>query len=464
MHPRLRTELMQSWGLECWTGGQVRPVPNRSMSEPSLEAVVPEREFSHLLGDLAADFAEITSAVLASEEARWPKRFYFRLHGEADELEVALDDYGARHNRTFCVFTELTASIRGFSLAGLCLTHLAKRLQGYGALGSLPKDLASEAELGIERGRAFVQGCLVRLTEAWWDQAKELGLPLKKSPKAVLFSPDSVRFRLPRNVGQQDLEDETQRIAEVASKYLQALEMLQECGLQTEIDPASRDRLLATHCDEQVARVFEATVHNLQSAYDTFIGNTRLEAADSRLTRLRGHISTSLHLLEAITHLTHFVERHDNDQRAELAEHHLSQIIDRHEVQAIVLNDLFQWARALLAAGEGLAQELLPRYTDLQTLQVELPEGLTLHARPASLVVAITNHHGTPVEMAIGDQKANASSILEVMVLVGSNPEAKDFEFLGDAKPLRDLALLFEFGLGERGMDQLPDGLQYLRR
>ena len=434
------------------------------MSEPSLETVVPEQEFVELLGSLAADFAQISSALGQSAKERWPKRYYFRLQSEADELEATLDDYGARYNQTFCVLRELTASVRGFALAGLSLTHLVKRLDKYGTLGSLESGRAEAAAQSVERGRAFVQMSLVRLLAAWWQEAEGLGLPLKKSTDTVQLASESVRFRLPRNLGQQELTDESQRIAEVASKYLQALEMLQDSGLSVELDAEVRGRLMADHCDEQMARVFEATVHNLQSAYDTFIGNTSLESKDPRLAQLRGHISSSLHLLESITHLVHFVERHDNDQRSELAEQRLSKIIVRHQVQDLVLNELFQWARELLAAGESLAQELLPSYTDLQTMTVELEEGLSLHARPASLVVAITNHHGTPVEMAIGEQSANASSILEVMVLVGSHPEAREFLFTGDAKPLRDLGLLFEFGLGEKGMDQLPSDLEYLRR
>ncbi|MEZ5975031.1 MAG: hypothetical protein R3F17_04600 [Planctomycetota bacterium] len=434
------------------------------MKEPSLEAVVPEREFAALLEGYCQDFAAITSLVLASSEGRWPKRYYFRLQAEADELEALLDDYGARHNRTYCVFTELTASVRSFALAGLSLTHLAKRLGSYAVLDGMQPIEAQAGARSIERARSFVQECVRRFCNAWWKEAENLDFGLRRSDIPVQLPAESVRFRLPRNVDQQELEDEEQRIAEVASKYLQASEMLADCALRSEPDGALRDQMLAVHCDEQMARVFEATVHNLQSAYDTFVGNTRLEASDSRLRRLRGHISGALHMLEAVTHLTHFVERHDNDQRSDLAMAHLARVVERHEVQEVLLNDLFLWARKVLAAGEALAQELLPRYTDLQTIELELPEGVSLHARPASLLVGIANYHGTPVEMVIGEKVANLASILEVMVLVGSHADNRHFRFRGDAKPLADIRKLFEFGLGERGLDGLPADLNYLRR
>lgn len=437
------------------------PIPD---SAPALEAVVPEQEFLGLLGGFAQEFASISSAVLAQREVRWPKRFYFRLQAEADELEVALDDYGARYNRTFSVLTELTASARGFALAGLSLTHLTKRLEGYGVLQELSREEADAAQGALEQARRFVQDSLIRLLESWWEEARIRKVRLPAPAEHPVFAPESLRFRLPRNVGQAVIEDEEKRIAEVASKYLQAAEMLEESGLSSEADPGTRDRLLGARCDEQMARVFEATVHNLQSAYDTHIGHTRIEEADGRLRRLRGHISTALHLLETVTQLTHFVERHDSEQRSELAEAHLSKIVGRHAVQGVILNELFFWARRFLTAGVPLAEELLPRYTDLQSLDVLLPEGLSLHARPASLLVAIATHHGTPVEMSVGDRTANASSILEVMVLVGSHPEAREFRFCGDAKPLRDIQQLFESGLGEQGLDRLPASLDYLRR
>ena len=46
---------------------------------------------------------------------------------------------------------------------------------------------------------------------------------------------------------------------------------------------------------------------------------------------------------------------------------------------------------------------------------------------------------------------------------VAPHPEARSFIFRGDAQPLRDIQLLFENGVGERGLDALPEELDYLR-
>ena len=66
--------------------------------------------------------------------------------------------------------------------------------------------------------------------------------------------------------------------------------------------------------------------------------------------------------------------------------------------------------------------------------------------------------------MEVEGHPCNAGSILELMVAVGSHPEARRFTFSGDEHPLRDIGLLFEHGLGEHGLDRLPGVLSYLRR
>ncbi len=113
--------------------------------------------------------------------------------------------------------------------------------------------------------------------------------------------------------------------------------------------------------------------------------------------------------------------------------------------------------------GRKLAEDLVPTYTDVRELVLTLPEDVTLHARPCALIVGIVNHHATPVQMLVDGRACNAGSILDLMVAVGSHPDALKFAFRGDVKPLRDIELLFRAGLGERGIDALPDELAYLR-
>jgi phosphotransferase system HPr-like phosphotransfer protein len=178
---------------------------------------------------------------------------------------------------------------------------------------------------------------------------------------------------------------------------------------------------------------------------------------------LRGHVSSALHLLEAVTQLAHFVERHESGVRTEAAERKLADLVDRARVHDVTLNTLLYWADRIMQLGRRLAEELLPTYTNVQQLEVEVDDGVTLHARPVSLIVGIVTHYGTPVEMEVGGATCHAGSILELMIAVGSHPEERRFVFRGDEHPLRDIRMLFGAGLGEHGIDALPDALSYLR-
>ncbi len=433
--------------------------------EGSLEQRVPEREFAVLLTKRGAPFLGLVGGLLSGTGESWGKRQLFELQAEADTLESFLDDYGARYNQTYCMLTELVASVRGFSLAGLSLAHLVRRVEGYGVLNAMERDQAREVREDLTRTRIYTQGVLIDLLTAVRAEVTSLGVAHPSGDgRFVKHEAQPVLMRLPRNVGQEAIRDEEQRIAEVSSKYLQACTMLERPGFRRLDDAAAREEVLAKSCGEVHARVFEATVHNLQSTYDTCIKNTVLEAQDGRLPLLRGHISVALHLLEAVTQLTHFMERHESDVRDDAARRRLAELVPREDVSDVCLNLLLHWARHTLLAGRHLAEELLPSYTNLQVLEVELPDGVVLHARPASLIVGIVAHHGTPVEMEIAESTYNAGSILELMVGVGSHPEARKYLFRGDERPLVDIGLLFRHALGERGIDGLPAELSYLTR
>jgi hypothetical protein len=432
--------------------------------EHSLEEVIPERAFIGLVQTQAQSFFRLINTLLSRDVRGWGKRHFNQLVIESEGLESFLDDYGARYNRTWCLMRELAASLRWFSLAGFSLAHLIGRLESYGLVASLSSTEMDEARGALERTRLFLGQSVRILLARFCEEADSLGL--ERTPET--YPDDSLlgvapRQRLPRNIGQEDLVEENQKIAEVASKFLASCDLLEDLGIRRVGDPLRRRELLDRVCSESQARVYEATVHNLQSSYDTYIKNTVVEGRDERLPRLRGHLSTALHLLEAVTFLTHFVERHEGGIRSEAAEQVIAGVIDRERVQEVILNNLLVVADRFMQRGRGVAEELLHAYTNLQELEVELPVDLKLHARPAALIVGIVGHYGTPVELEVDGHKCNAGSILEMLVTVGSNPDARRYVFRGDENPLRDIGVLFKNGLGERGLENLPERLGYLR-
>jgi phosphotransferase system HPr (HPr) family protein len=434
------------------------------MVETSLEEVISEGAFVPLLEQESEMLLRLARTLVSRSSAPWTRRDYYQLSSETDALEAFLDDHGSRHNRAYHTVRELVACARGFALAGFSVEHLYRRLDSY-KLVPAPERQRAEARVEIGRTRAFVQDGLVRLLEALAEELARLGvrLPAQSFPEER-FRADVPRPILPRNLEQEEVEDEQLKIAEVASRYLEACAVLERLGVRRIDDTAERERFLAERCSEEQARVHEATVHNLQSMYDTWIKGTTLEAEDERLPVLRGHASAALHLLQAVTHLTHFVERHEGGARHDASERRIARVIERAGVREVTLNALLLWAVRLLLEARGVAADLLPSYTDMQSLEVELVDELTLHARPAALIVSIVNHHGTPVQMEVEGHACNAGSILELMIAVGPHPGARRFNFRGDVNPLRDIRALFDAGLGEHGLSSLPEQLGYLRQ
>ncbi len=435
------------------------------MSETHLEKLVEERQFAGLLQTHSEIFFRLSNTLLGARKKDWNKKHYYQLINEAEALESFLDDYGARYNKSYSFLTELVASLRGFAQAGTTITHYLQRMDSYGALAGLTSEELHESRSAAERASKFMRSTIVVMLSESRGEAQRLGLEI--TPETFPeenFLPVLARRKLPRNVGQAEMADEEQRIAEVASRYLKACEMLRRVDIRSIGDPAARRRFLSKTCTEAQARVYESTVHNLQSTYDTHIQNTVLEARDDRLRRLRGHVSSSLHLLQAVTHLVHFIERHEDQIRSEEAKRRISELVDPAEVQDVCLNALLVWANRHLQNGLPNAQDLLPEYTNVRELELALPDGVDFHARPASLVVSVVKHHGTPVEMILDGQRCNASSILEVLVLAGSKQDLRRVTFQGDERPLADLERLFLAGLGELGgLEALPRELSYLR-
>lgn len=435
------------------------------MPEVSLEELIAEQEFARLLAEECTSLRSLVAGLHASASPSWTKRQYFLLIHEANTLESFLDDHGAKYNRAFAYLRELVASIRWIALSGYSLQHLHDRLHSYRVKEWMAAPLVRSLGDSLQQALDAAGEWSIRLTTAIEEEFASLGIAAPAGAGTqVGANRAEVRRRLPRNIGQADLENEEQKIAGVAARFIEACDLFSEIGVRRFTDADELDQFFRKHCTEAKIRVFEATIHNLQSTYDTHIQNSVLESKDERLPRLRGCVSVSLHAIEAALYLTHFLERHEDEVReAGDFTSRIRALVDPALLRRIVVNDLFRLANDVLQSGLELAEALVPTYTNVQELILRLADDTTLHARPAALIVGIVNHHGTPVELEVAGKRCNASSILELLVAVGSNPDQREFTFHGDEKPLADIKLLFESRLGEDGLESLPSALEYLR-
>lgn len=433
------------------------------MTDTSLDRIISEEQFAGALGSEAEMFFRIANSLQYHSQPLQRSQHLFQLGIESNILESFLDDHGAKNNQTYCFFRELVASIRGFARVGFALEHLQRRFDSYGTILKDLPERYSAFEEAMSNSSEFVIDTIFALLDAVRLEGGVIGLQMvdKLFPEER-YTRGLIHLQLPHNLGDERIEDDGQKIAEVASKFLQVCAMFREIGVTPIDDEERRERFFIKDCTEERARVYEATVHNLQSAYDTYIRGTNLEGTDDRLRGLRGHASAAFHLLKSVTGLTHFVERHESGTRNDEQKQRMGALVNRSKVRDMTLNQLLVWASELVLLGEPLAREILSSFSTLQELNLEVPEGITIHARPASLVVAIVNHYEMPVEMEVAGNVCNAASILEVLINAGSNPDERRYVFRGDARPLADLRALFEAGLGEEGLDKLPEGLSYL--
>ncbi len=367
------------------------------------------------------------------------------------------------HNKTFSNFTELVACIRNLISVCYIQRHILRRYFKY----YLDDDVAQVALFHLKSGKSFeflINSTKDLIKEFLAEATNELGLKCNSNPIDWMKLPDPLpKSHLPHNIDEEVIGDIDQPIIEIASVYLQAARAISDAGGVEEDSSDGIRKFVSKKLPEEHVRNLEAMVHGLQSKYDTYVKNTHVEQSNVMLLKLRGHISTVLHLLELTTGLVHFYERHENDIRSVEAKKRISRIVDKNEILQLSASYGYYFARYYIVRGQEYADLLLQEYSRIIKIELEMPDGVYLHARPVSLIVGIVQHHGTPVQMEIDGEKVEANSIIQVLMVSGQNPKTNRVCFYGDEKPLKDLEALFNARLGEDGLDGLPPSLTYLR-
>jgi phosphotransferase system HPr-like phosphotransfer protein len=99
---------------------------------------------------------------------------------------------------------------------------------------------------------------------------------------------------------------------------------------------------------------------------------------------------------------------------------------------------------------------------------VGIPVKLGFHCRPSLLVAKIVQHFGGEVELVVGGDRFDASSVLDIQWAGGKIQKENIAEvvFEGDTRALADIKILAGVNYGEDTMGKgvpLPNELSYLR-
>ena len=443
---------------------------NEVRDDGAREQVISEEEFVRMLSESAEQQAFFAFyELLPADATRWKRRHCTALVELAHELETFLDEFHARANRRFYYFGELIASVRNVADAAQVLNHLDIRFSQYdvrlGATDEEHRDRMARFRDELTGAIRFANESLVRLLHALRDEARGFGLTVAEPTEAGGHVPeDRARVHLPHDLDREEVDEKGGAVAVLLHGLLQGAERVQ--ALNERLPRGGYEQLrqfVRDHFDEAESRKYSTGVHNLQSQYDTYVKPTRLHQEVAELRTFRGHVSLALHLFEVANFLIHFYERHEGEELRGATKDRIAALVPRADVLHHVVLFAARHAVDVVLRAVPLAQALLPRFARQQTVELELPDGVVLHARPLSLIVGVVRHYKTPVEIVIDGASTSAGSIIGLIMFVGRFPGARKIGFRGDGAPLEDLRRLFAAGLGERGFDQFPEALAYLR-
>ena len=376
-------------------------------------------------------------------------------------LEDFLDDHGANKNKRWFYFREIVAAARNFGQTGYLVVFIQKRyLLGNIELKGFKEFIQKTAE--VEK---LLVKALKYILKRIGTTADKLGI--KHSDTApetmVEFDRSLNKGFLPVTLDKLNIKDDGKDIAKICSLYQNFFQEFQtmDC-LSGDIDGENIKQLIPEIINEEYIRKLELEMHNLESFFDTYVNSRFKDDEDLRLVHLRNYISIPLHLLEIARTWSHFYERHPEIHQE------LHKVIKKDCILEYIINWALCYCRRFVTYGKDLAEEILADYSSKGLVELNIPQKMGFHLRPATLVAKVVNYYGSKVEMIVGEDKFDASSILSLTWAGGKieREEIKRVTFSGDKRALRDLEILASVNYGEdsMGKDQpLPKELSYLR-
>jgi phosphotransferase system HPr-like phosphotransfer protein len=170
--------------------------------------------------------------------------------------------------------------------------------------------------------------------------------------------------------------------------------------------------------------------------------------------------------------LLHFYERHlyeagykDTYKRVQ---EQLASLINPEMLLDRTINFGLFYVCQFLSTGKELAREILNENIERGSITVGVPQKLGLHARPSLLVAKIVQHYGGQVELCVGSDRFDASSVLDIQWAGGKiqKENVNEVIFEGDDRALQDIEILAKVNYGEDTMGKgvpLPKELNYLK-
>ena len=403
-----------------------------------------------------------------SEDYILTKKLYSKLITASHLLEDFLDFHGAKNNREWVFYRELSAAMRHLALAGYSQKHILNRIGFYELKDTNVFKLESADTL------LMIQDSLKLAAPVILAEAKKLGIEIPTDGYDIRYFPGIMTGeQLEHNI--DDLEErdrQQQNLTSIASDFLDLIKTFEPLSFYERLNAKAIRELVPSKVNEVGIRRFEMLLHNLQSSFDSYVIHGGFFHGNRKLKELRSHFSIVFHILQVMGRLLHFYARHLHD--VEYKDTYksvceaLSDIIDPDLLLDRAINYGLFYAWQFLSSGKEITVELLNQYIDRSSIIVGIPQERGFHSRPSLLVAKIVQHYGGEVTMVVGEDSFDASSVLD-MQWAGGKIKKEDFEeveFRGDSRALADLKVLAKVNYGEDSMGKgvpLPPELSYLR-
>jgi phosphotransferase system HPr-like phosphotransfer protein len=191
-----------------------------------------------------------------------------------------------------------------------------------------------------------------------------------------------------------------------------------------------------------------------------------------KLKQFRGFFSVVFRLLQMVGRLLHFYERHLHEagykNTYKRVQDQLAAMVNPEQLLDCTINYGLFHVCHFLALGREHARMILNENIERSLIRVGVPQKLGFHARPSLLVAKIVQHYGGQVELVVGEDRFDASSVLDIQWAGGKiqKENLAEVVFEGDARTLKDIEILSAVNYGEDLMGKgipLPKELKYLR-
>lgn len=394
------------------------------------------------------------------------KKVYSKLISSSMLLEDFLDFHGAKNNKNWYYYRELSAAVRHLSLGANFQKHLANRLLFYDL--SNYSDFQKDGEVTLE----FLNQTLGKMAPVILEEARlhDIQIPedqFNKDDFPNITTSDLLQY----DIDDQDKDLQKKHIVKIASEFLNITKDFDQLKFYEPYQYEDMLSLVPDKVNEVEIRRYEMLLHSLQSSFDTYVIHGSFRYGNRKLKQLRGSFSVVFHLLQMVGRLLHFYERHLHEagykNTYKIIQDRLASLINPATLLDRTINYGLFYACHFLTNGQELAREILNENIERAKIKVNIPQKLGFHARPSLLVAKIVQHYGGQVELCIGDDRFDASSVLDVQ-WAGGKIQKENFTevvFEGDTRALKDIKILAGVNYGEDTMGKgvpLPAELKYL--